>query len=444
MDDRDSRSGIQRTADAARRTKQIARIIQTALVSGLHGAVGAVVKESLPFLFKLAFGFLIAAFLVPMLVFTAFPNMFFGYDKAEAEPIVRMTGQAMTIGATYLSLEDFENTYIDAMVTSIANDYENQGISIARIEVINEMTEDDLLWLIAINSVSHRQNLETMTAENVRSFSVSRLRYDLSLNFLGEDSARAVLKVEVKRPNPADLMAQLSFDNDAETWAGALYETLKESDALVKYESYFQTGRPNYGGDSGYTGDIQYGGEYENEIDTSGFTDPDTKNNVDLTAYAVQAWENNWGYVWGTFGNVLTPSLFNYKLSQYPDAIGKYADFIRENWLDRRTTDCVGLIKGYGWLDTDNGTINYATNGMPDFSADQMYQAANESGSIETMPEIVGLALWKKGHIGVYIGNGYAIEAMGTKYGVVKTEVTGRGWQGWCKIPFIDYVEGGD
>ena len=136
MDDRDSRSGIQRTADAARRTKQIARIIQTALVSGLHGAVGAVVKESLPFLFKLAFGFLIAAFLVPMLVFTAFPNMFFGYDKAEAEPIVRMTGQAMTIGATYLSLEDFENTYIDAMVTSIANDYENQGISIARIEVI--------------------------------------------------------------------------------------------------------------------------------------------------------------------------------------------------------------------------------------------------------------------------------------------------------------------
>lgn len=81
---------------------------------------------------------------------------------------------------------------------------------------------------------------------------------------------------------------------------------------------------------------------------------------------------------------------------------------------------------------------------MPDFSADQMYQAANESGSIETMPEIVGLALWKKGHIGVYIGNGYAIEAMGTKYGVVKTEVTGRGWQGWCKIPFIDYVEGGD
>lgn len=443
MDDRDSRSGMQRTADAARRAKQIAHIVQAALISGLHGAVGAAAKESLPFLLKLAFGFLLAVLIVPMLVFTALPNMFFGYDKAEAEPVIRMTGQAMTIGATYLSLEDFENTYIDAMVTSIANDYESQGISISRIEVTNQMTEDDLLWLIAINSVAHQQNLDTMTAETIRSFSVSRLQYDLSLHFLGEDSTNAVLKVKVKRPDPADLMAQLGFDDDAETWAGALYETLNESGALTKYGSYFQAARPDYGGDNGYTGGIQHGEAYENEIDTSDFTDPGTKNNLDLAAYAVQAWENNWGYVWGTFGNVLTPALFNYKLNQYPDAIGKYADFIRENWLDRRTTDCVGLIKGYGWLDPDTGTINYATNGMPDFSADQMYRSASESGSMDTMPEIVGLALWKEGHIGVYIGNGYAIEAMGTKYGVVKTEVAGRGWKGWCKIAFIDYVEGG-
>ena len=32
-------------------------------------------------------------------------------------------------------------------------------------------------------------------------------------------------------------------------------------------------------------------------------------------------------------------------------------------------------------------------------------------------------------------------EAMGTRKGVVKTEVSGRGWQGWCKLPYIDYLE---
>ena len=35
----------------------------------------------------------------------------------------------------------------------------------------------------------------------------------------------------------------------------------------------------------------------------------------------------------------------------------------------------------------------------------------------------------------------YAIEAMGTQYGVVRTKVEGRGWQGWCKIPYIQYDE---
>ena len=58
---------------------------------------------------------------------------------------------------------------------------------------------------------------------------------------------------------------------------------------------------------------------------------------------------------------------------------------------------------------------------------------------MDTMPDTVGLAVWKQGHIGVYIGNGYVIEAMGTKYGVVKTQLAGRNWSHWLKIPGIHY-----
>ena len=53
----------------------------------------------------------------------------------------------------------------------------------------------------------------------------------------------------------------------------------------------------------------------------------------------MQAWENNWGYVWGTYGNILTEALFGYKKQQYPDGVGNYADFIEANWLGRRTAD---------------------------------------------------------------------------------------------------------
>ena len=194
-----------------------------------------------------------------------------------------------------------------------------------------------------------------------------------------------------------------------------------------------------YGADGDYTGEIEYGGARMTELDVSRFTDPNTKNARDLVVYVTHAWESGWGYVWGTFGQTLTESLFKSKLRQYPEGVGNYADFIRSNWLGGRTADCVGLIKGYGWLDADTRTIRYGTNGMPDIGADAMYRNAKVKGSIDTIPEVPGLAVWHSGHIGVYIGNGQVIEAMGTKYGVVKTQLGQRSWTAWLEIPYIHY-----
>ena len=176
-------------------------------------------------------------------------------------------------------------------------------------------------------------------------------------------------------------------------------------------------------------------------IDTSGFTNPANKNNLDLVQWAIEAHNDKWGYVMGTFGLVLTESLLEAKIRQLPDDILPYEDFIRDNYIDRRTADCIGLIKSYSWYDVDTGKINYGSNGMPDVGADGIYRNAREKGPISTMPEIPGLLVHSNGHIGIYIGDGYAIEAMGTRYGVVKTRVANRNWTGWCKNPYIDYIE---
>lgn len=194
-----------------------------------------------------------------------------------------------------------------------------------------------------------------------------------------------------------------------------------------------------YLGGGTYDGSFTRGDGSSIEIDVSAFVDPTTKNAADLVTYAINAYESGWGYVWGTFGSVLTEGLFQAKLEQYPDGVGNYEEFIRNNWVGKRTTDCCGLIKGYGWLDPETMSINYGTNGMPDLGANQMYYNASESGTIDTIPEIPGLAVWHDGHIGVYIGNGYVIEAMGTKYGVVKTQLEGRGWTHWLKVEYINY-----
>ena len=174
-------------------------------------------------------------------------------------------------------------------------------------------------------------------------------------------------------------------------------------------------------------------------IDATRFADPDKKTSEDLVQFALQAWENQWGYVWGTYGTVLTEELLAYKSEQYPTDVGGQESFIREAWLGRRTVDCMGLIKGYGWYQPDTGTIDYGSGAMPDVGTEGLFEAAAVKGAIDTIPETPGLIVYASGHVGVYIGSGEVIEAISTEGGVVKTQLSNRHFTHWLECPYIEY-----
>lgn len=176
-------------------------------------------------------------------------------------------------------------------------------------------------------------------------------------------------------------------------------------------------------------------------INTSNYVDPTTKNNLDLVKWSEFAADKKWGYVWGTYGTVLDKAFLESKIEQYPNEVGGKEEFIRANWVGKRTADCVGLIKGYSWYDVESQKTILISNGMPDIGADTMYENATEKGTIDTIPEIPGLAVWKSGHIGVYIGNGQVVEAYGTTTGVIRSRLADGGWTHWLKIPYITYIE---
>lgn len=162
--------------------------------------------------------------------------------------------------------------------------------------------------------------------------------------------------------------------------------------------------------------------------------------NLGLVDHCKKALNEHWGYVYGSWGQILSEALLQSKLKQYPDNVKQYESFIRNNWIGKRTVDCVGLIKSYLWW-TESGPVY---NPKTDVSANGMFNAAKEKGPLNTIPEIPGICVRKDGHIGVYIGNGQVIESKGTKYGVVQTPLKGVGansWTHWLKCPFIEYVK---
>ena len=88
--------------------------------------------------------------------------------------------------------------------------------------------------------------------------------------------------------------------------------------------------------------------------------------------------------------------------------------------------DCSGLISWYtGVL---RGSYNY-------------HDTAVEWVGIDHLDEsMVGWALWKPGYIGVYIGDGWCIEAKGINYGTIKSRVSATPWQKALKLCDIDYT----
>ena len=167
------------------------------------------------------------------------------------------------------------------------------------------------------------------------------------------------------------------------------------------------------------------------------FKNPSTKNNEDIVAWAWEAYRDGWGYVWGSYGRVLTSEYFSELCNQYPDHVEVYHDYIQKHYLGKRVADCAGLIKGYLWYNPGSGQIGYSSSN--DYGANSMYNAASQKGPISSMPDIPGLGVWHSGHVGIYIGDGYVIQAMGTKYGVVMTRLSGSSFTHWFKIPGITY-----
>lgn len=161
------------------------------------------------------------------------------------------------------------------------------------------------------------------------------------------------------------------------------------------------------------------------------------KNNIQLVEYAkAQIGRPYW---FGTFGQTASEVLLNQKAAQYPKMYTKKRiTKAKAEHIGKRVHDCMGLIKGFIWSADANSAPKYKAS--EDWSADVAFEKATEKGPIATIPEIPGVLVRYRGHVGVYIGGGEVIEARGFDYGIVKTKLSERPWLNWYKYSLIEYV----
>lgn len=126
-------------------------------------------------------------------------------------------------------------------------------------------------------------------------------------------------------------------------------------------------------------------------------------------------------YVYGMKGKVMTEAIYNSLKKAYGNLVW---DSDKQK-IGKVCCDCSGLIS---WA---TGIARNSQN---------YYDTALEVQPIATIANApIGAAVWRKGHIGIYIGNGEYIAEDGSAYGCRINKLRNTNFTHWLKLIDIDY-----
>ena len=126
-------------------------------------------------------------------------------------------------------------------------------------------------------------------------------------------------------------------------------------------------------------------------------------------------------YVYGMKGKVMTEAIYNSLKKAYGNLVWN-SD---KQKIGKVCCDCSGLIS---WA---TGIARNSQN---------YHDTALEVQPIATIANApIGVAVWRKGHIGIYIGNGEYIAEDGSAYGCRINKLCNTNFTHWLKLIDIDY-----
>lgn len=216
---------------AVRAASAAANIAKGAAAAGVYGAALGAARSFLPELVRLIVILLFVVILVPMLIFTALPNVLFGYSSATDQEVIDFTASAHELDRIYQTVELHDQSVLDRLIESILPDFWTDGIAdYDNYTVTQELGNTNRYWLMAIGSVRFKQDLYTMDEAAVESLLYDKLSYTTSLT-------DRILSIFVKDLTPEAYMRKLGFSEEEKDWARLLYSTITEDQNLSYADS---------------------------------------------------------------------------------------------------------------------------------------------------------------------------------------------------------------
>ena len=155
-----------------------------------------------------------------------------------------------------------------------------------------------------------------------------------------------------------------------------------------------------------------------------------------------QALDDHWGYIWGTAGEYWTKER-QAQIEKTTDTSRAMSRKYGSKWIGHMVADCSGH---FSWAFKQLGGYMYhGSNTMWDrycASQGELKKGRREDGQNlkpGTAVFTYNKAEKKRGHVGLFIGNGLVIEAEGTIKGVIASKITDSKWVEWGELTGVDY-----
>ncbi|MDO4459253.1 MAG: SH3 domain-containing protein [Clostridia bacterium] len=147
------------------------------------------------------------------------------------------------------------------------------------------------------------------------------------------------------------------------------------------------------------------------------------RTGLGLAEFGLKAYADGWLYNYGSWGQLSSSG--------------------------KRMSDCSGLIYAYLCWDENEAAASPSYTPTANWNwprgAQSQYDYCVATGPISTLPRTHGLLIFYPNcdHVGIYVGNGNAVDNSEPGVNMIYSKVSSRGWVSWGKLKNVEYPTNG-